>query len=390
MSQGSQGHSFWDYASTLSGGSNPACPDGVNWDAGTKPTCMVLGPITDDHCANANCHSDATCINRLHDFVCECNPGFSGDGRNNCDALPVEDECALGTDTCAPVGGVCEDTQYSFSCSCDHGFVDQNLQIPGTQCDACCYSFEILGDHQRWFICNDTMTLGDNGKHVYECEADLNVVDIWEPWYYTPYFLEYYDTSPPNWFLSTKPDATGNFWLLSEAVGGYRDDRECLDESVQWSKLDDFIMTSRCLQKFSDIESTVEPTTADPTEPLVELDATTVESTEAPDEATMAEPTEPNEVTTVEPTEPNEATTTEPTDTPDEPDTAAPIEPTTVEATLATTEPTVEITTTEAVNSTGVVVPPRPEESIRFEISLPIDSSWSPKNQSSSSKILST
>ena len=192
LSLGPQGHSYSDYGSTLSGATTPACPDGVAWEAGTKPTCMVLGPITEDHCANASCHPDATCKNRLNDYTCECNEGFSGDGRNTCNVLPVEDECEIGTHTCAAVGGVCTDTQYSFTCACGHGFVDQYLQNPGTQCESCCQSFEILFDHEQWYVCNDTMSLDMDGKHSYPCQYTLTVdhVEYWEPFATTGYFIQ--------------------------------------------------------------------------------------------------------------------------------------------------------------------------------------------------------
>ena len=35
-----------------------------------------------DECFNNPCHSNATCNNTLGSFLCTCNKGFTGDGRN--------------------------------------------------------------------------------------------------------------------------------------------------------------------------------------------------------------------------------------------------------------------------------------------------------------------
>ena len=36
-----------------------------------------------------DCHENASCINTFESFVCECNRGFTGDGKNVCDRTYV-------------------------------------------------------------------------------------------------------------------------------------------------------------------------------------------------------------------------------------------------------------------------------------------------------------
>ena len=43
--------------------------------------CLV---VDIDECAEEECHPSATCVNNPGSFVCNCNPGFIGDGVISC------------------------------------------------------------------------------------------------------------------------------------------------------------------------------------------------------------------------------------------------------------------------------------------------------------------
>ena len=62
-------------------GSNKCPPMDKDWSNGDRPLCKKSGPIQVNHCAIGNtCHQNATCHNKLNDYMCKCNDGYVGDG----------------------------------------------------------------------------------------------------------------------------------------------------------------------------------------------------------------------------------------------------------------------------------------------------------------------
>lgn len=64
------------------------------------------------------CAPNATCIDELPGYACECSPGFAGDGFT-CDDV---DECDAATAGCGD-NAVCENVTGGFVCSCAEGYV---------------------------------------------------------------------------------------------------------------------------------------------------------------------------------------------------------------------------------------------------------------------------
>ena len=95
-----------------------------------------------DNCDN----SSAICTNTIGGFNCSCTNGFTGDGIN-CSSMTLYysfmigdhkysfnmvdiDECELGIDDCHP-NATCVDTVGSFECNCDPGFTGSGVECSG-------------------------------------------------------------------------------------------------------------------------------------------------------------------------------------------------------------------------------------------------------------------
>ena len=71
-----------------------------------------------NECEYANdCHGNASCTNYHGAYLCYCNTGFTGNGKNCTDV----DECADDTDTC-DINAACTNTAGSFTCTCNKGY----------------------------------------------------------------------------------------------------------------------------------------------------------------------------------------------------------------------------------------------------------------------------
>lgn len=100
-------------------------------------------PIADiDECSESSpCHVNANCSNTIGSFVCNCDPGYRGNGLScfsefskhtciyafslkcNCYVPLLDvDECHSASLHNCHVNATCTDTIGSFSCECDEGF----------------------------------------------------------------------------------------------------------------------------------------------------------------------------------------------------------------------------------------------------------------------------
>ena len=155
--------------------SDSLCPPSDGWSSGSRPVCKMGGPILTNHCAENNCHADADCTNTLDSFTCACKSGFEGDGLE-CTALPVENECENGNNTCDAIGSTCTDTQYSYECQCDAGYWDTDSANPGRSCDGCCSTFQLNWSGSIMGTCTLNTDSEYNDRYIYNCDYQgLNI-----------------------------------------------------------------------------------------------------------------------------------------------------------------------------------------------------------------------
>ena len=99
---------------------------GIKGDKGDKGDTGPQGPPgvggggedNEDECqtGNNNCGTDATCLNNVGSYTCECSEGYVLDSNNNC----VDDiECEVMNGGCQQY---CDNTVGSYQCRCDDGF----------------------------------------------------------------------------------------------------------------------------------------------------------------------------------------------------------------------------------------------------------------------------
>ncbi|XP_072037821.1 uncharacterized protein [Amphiura filiformis] len=65
-----------------------------------------------------DCDANAACADTVGSFTCTCNTGYSGNGVTCSD----DNECTLGTDSCAESHSTCTNTDGSYTCACDSGY----------------------------------------------------------------------------------------------------------------------------------------------------------------------------------------------------------------------------------------------------------------------------
>ena len=86
----------------------------------------VLGCVRFDECTGGrhhHCHVNASCEDTsAPGFVCNCDPGFTGNGKNCSNIDECKEDGVQGCDE----NEDCTDTIGSFSCSCKMGYKKMN------------------------------------------------------------------------------------------------------------------------------------------------------------------------------------------------------------------------------------------------------------------------
>ena len=101
-----------------------------------------------NYCNESSCDINAHCVNLLNTYKCECNYGFTGDGKF-CSAIIEIDECATNEHDCSE-NAICVDQRYGYTCVCKKGFIDRNSANPGRTCKSlkpsndCCSKFQMF------------------------------------------------------------------------------------------------------------------------------------------------------------------------------------------------------------------------------------------------------
>ena len=77
----------------------------------------MIGCSDIDECAaeTDECDDNAACTNNIGSYACACNIGFEGSGRT-CQDI---NECRIDPNICQ--GGLCVNTEGSFTCNCPDG-----------------------------------------------------------------------------------------------------------------------------------------------------------------------------------------------------------------------------------------------------------------------------
>ncbi|CAH1225406.1 FBN2 [Branchiostoma lanceolatum] len=152
--------------SSETGSCNRHCPHGA--PAGSRCNCAgtgYTGTCCDndiDECTSGtdHCHQHATCTNTAGSYRCECDSGYTGDGRT-CTAL-----CWAST-TC-PHGGICSSPDH---CSrCDSGYESPDCgNIDECAADANCHVHASCSDTDGSFTCTCSDGYSGTGLH---CERN--------------------------------------------------------------------------------------------------------------------------------------------------------------------------------------------------------------------------
>ena len=321
-------------------------PSDVTWTSGGAPRCKSGGPILTDHCANSNCHANADCTNTFDSFTCACKPGYDGDGVNQCDALPVEDECATGNNTCDPIGGVCTDTDYSYYCTCDAGFWDENTDNPGRQCDGCCETVDIVfkGSSSVWTSCTlNTNAVSQGGdKWVYECTNGKQLEYLnwngWEDWVILTWTAE----GSISW-----TDRTTEMGSDANAEG------RCFPPSLTFQTNFDAVCTSRV----DDNMTTPVPVTISTQAPTTSTEAPVTTSTEAATTSTEAPATTSTQAPVTTSTQAATTSTQAPVTTSTQAATTSTEAPVTTSTQAATTSTEAPVTTSTQAATTSTEAP---------------------------------
>ena len=127
-------------------------PVGSQWSNAFKDRNVTLECFHQkrkvDFCSEASCDFNAHCINQLDSYKCECNYGFTGNGKS-CSPIVKIDECYSRLHDCSE-NALCVDLRYGYTCECNDGFIDRDSSQPGRQCESlvpsngCCQEFGVF------------------------------------------------------------------------------------------------------------------------------------------------------------------------------------------------------------------------------------------------------
>ena len=273
----------------------------------------------------------------------------------SCEALPVQDECALGSHDCHD-DATCTDTQYSYECACNSGTKDNSPDpdnFPGRKCKGlgCCRVWEINWNDSWIFECtHNPDKTGRLGGWMYDCPQ------------VSPYALSYAPLGGEDRWCITNWDINGgnsiSYYTYATNTGpdtGF----PCMGDNVQWASG----YKSTCLESYETEDTTTDAASTTEAATTATYSTTSTEGTTArwttpwPDttEATTSEATT-SEATTEEATtsEATTSTTEAPTTstTTDAETTSTTEAPTTSEATTSTTEAATTSTTEGGTTST--------------------------------------
>ncbi|XP_066022877.1 uromodulin-like [Pocillopora verrucosa] len=94
-----------------------------------------------DECkGNDSCHENANCSNTIGSHICDCQPGYTGNGQNCTDI----DECKTYPSECQ-VNATCNNTNGSYVCKCKPGYTGD-----GRNCAVDpCYNYKELSEANR-------------------------------------------------------------------------------------------------------------------------------------------------------------------------------------------------------------------------------------------------
>mmetsp|Transcript_21794 Transcript_21794/g.19214 ORF Transcript_21794/g.19214 Transcript_21794/m.19214 type:complete len:420 (-) Transcript_21794:310-1569(-) len=145
---------WWNAVGTVSthGGAIPA----FNEKIAIAVKLYILNPGVDEcDLGTDDCDENAICTNTAGSYLCECAPGYDGDGSNgNCIDM---DECTAGTGNCDE-NASCTNTPGSFTCACNSGYTGD-----GVTCTDVCLTLE----------CEDGSLCVDGA-----CQKNCDLLDI--------------------------------------------------------------------------------------------------------------------------------------------------------------------------------------------------------------------